>query len=117
MRLLEYKWLRSLFNAMKLPFDAAARGELMEAYLRLIPFPEVKEALSALSCRSLAILSNGNPKILKQAAKNAGLEEAFSQVISVDEARSYKPSPEAYQLAAKTMRSEPDSIGEATAIC
>jgi 2-haloacid dehalogenase len=89
MRLLEYTWLRSLMNryedfwritesalvaacnAMKLPLDAAARGELMEAYLRLTPFPEVKEALSALSCRSLAILSNGNPKILKQVVKNA----------------------------------------------
>ena len=128
-RQLEYTWLRSLMNryedfwkvtesalvvacnAMRLPLGAAARGELMEAYLRLSPFPEVKEALSSLSRRPLAILSNGNPKMLKQVVKNVGLEEAFSHVISVDEAKTYKPSPAAYQLAAKTMRSEPDSIG------
>jgi 2-haloacid dehalogenase len=129
MRQLEYTWLRSLMNryedfwkvtesalvaacnAMKLPLDAAARTELMDAYVRLTPFPEVKEALSALSRRPLAILSNGNPKMLKQVVKNAGLEEAFSHVISVDEAKTYKPSPDAYQLAAKKMRSAPGSIG------
>jgi 2-haloacid dehalogenase len=108
-RQLEYTWLRSLMNryedfwkvtesalvaacnAMKLPLDAAARTELMDAYLRLTPFPEVKEALSALSRRPLAILSNGNPKMLKQVVKNAGLEEAFSHVISVDEAKLINP--------------------------
>jgi 2-haloacid dehalogenase len=98
-------------NAMKLPLDAAARGELMEAYLRLTPFPEVNESLSALSRRPLAILSNGNPKMLEQVVKNAGLERAFSRVISVDEVKTYKPSAAAYQLAAKTMHSEPCSIG------
>ena len=129
MRQLEYTWLRSLMNryedfwkvtesalvaacnAMKLALDAAARAELMDAYLRLTPFPKVKETLSALSRGPLAILSNGNPKMLKQVVKNAGLEEAFSHVISVDEAKTYKPSPAAYQLAVKKMRSEPGSVG------
>ena len=128
-RQLEYTWLRSLMNryedfwkvtesaliaacnAKKLPLDAVARGELMEAYLRLSPFPEVKEALSALSRRPLAILSNGNPKMLKEVVKNAGLEEAFFHVISVDQVKTYKPRPATYQLAAKTMRWEPGSIG------
>ena len=128
-RQLEYTWLRSLMNryedfwkvtesalvaacnAMKLALDAAARGELMEAYLRLTPFPEVKQVLGALSRRPLAILSNGNPTMLKQVVKNAGLEEAFSHVISVDQVKTYKPSAQTYQLAAKKMRSEPRSIG------
>ena len=128
-RLLEYTWLRSLMNryedfwkvtesalvaacnAMKLPLDASARGELMEAYLRLILFPEVKEALSALSSQPLGILSNGNPKMLKQVVKNAGLDEAFSHVISVDEVKTYKPSTATYQLAVKKMGSEAASIG------
>ena len=113
-RQLEYTWLRSLMNryedfwkvtesalvaacnAMKLPLGAAACGELMEAYL---------------SRRPLAILSNGNPKMLNEVVKNAGLEEAFSHVISVDQVKTYKPSPVTYQLAAKTMRSEPGGIG------
>jgi FMN phosphatase YigB (HAD superfamily) len=42
--------------------------------------------------------------------KNSSLEGAFSHVISVDEVKTYKPSPATYQLAAKKMRSEPGSI-------
>jgi 2-haloacid dehalogenase len=74
----EYTWLRSLMgryedfwqvtesalvatcNALKLPLDAAARVQLMESYLHLDPFPEVKKALKALSHLSLSMLSNGN---------------------------------------------------------
>ena len=81
-RQLEYTWLRSLMgryedfwrvtesalvatcNALKLSLDAAARGQLMESYLHLKPFPEVKEAVEALSHLPLSILSNGNPKML-----------------------------------------------------
>src|SRR5271155_2122061 len=66
-RQLEYTWLRSLMgryedfwhvtesalvatcNALKLPLDAAVRAQLMESYLHLETFPEVKQALKALS--------------------------------------------------------------------
>ena len=126
---LEYSWLRSLMNryedfwsvtqaalvatcnAMKLPLDAGARAELMDAYLRLGLFPEVKPALSALSGTPLAILSNGSPKMLQQVVKNAGLEGVFSEVISVDEVKTYKPSPVAYQLAVTKMGLEKGAIG------
>ena len=74
-RQLEYTWLRSLMgryedfwhvtesalvatcNALKLPLDTAARTQLMESYLHLDPFPEVKHALKALSHLPLSILS------------------------------------------------------------
>jgi 2-haloacid dehalogenase len=128
-RQLEYTWLRSLMdryedfwkvtesaliatcNAMKLPLAVDARTELMEAYLRLNPFPEVKQALSALSGTPLAILSNGNPKMLDNVVKNAGLDGTFSHVISVDDVKMYKPSAAAYQLAVKKMGVEARSIG------
>lgn len=128
-RQLEYTWLRSLMNryedfwkvtesaliaacnAKKLPLDAAARGELMEAYLRLSPFPEVKEALGALSRRPLAILSNGNPKMLQELVQNAGLKEMFSRVISVDEVKTYKPSAAAYQLAVRKVGVAKNEVG------
>lgn len=118
-RQLEYTWLRSLMgryedfwrvteealiascNAMRLPLDVAARNEVMEAYLHLNPFPDVKQALRALSGTPLAILSNGSRKMLESVVKNAGLDGAFSHVISVDDVKTYKPSPSAYQLAVK----------------
>ncbi len=71
---LEYTWLRSLMGryedfwqvtesalvftckALNLPCPPATRAQLMEAYLHLEPYPEVQQALSALSDYSLAIL-------------------------------------------------------------
>lgn len=128
-RQLEYTWLRSLMdryedfwkvtesalvatcNAMKLPLEAKARAELMEAYLSLKPFPEVRQTLSVLSEIPKAILSNGNPKMLEDVVKNAGLDGEFSHLISVDEVKIYKPSPAAYELAVKKMGANAESIG------
>jgi 2-haloacid dehalogenase len=85
-RQLESTWLRSMMdryedfwkftksaliatcNALKLPLGAEVRAELMKAYLCLNPFPDVKQALSALPGTPLAILSNGSPKMLEKAA-------------------------------------------------
>jgi 2-haloacid dehalogenase len=128
-RQLEYTWLRSLMNryedfwkitesalvatcnAMSLPLDPPARAELMEAYLSLKPFPEVKQTLGALLKIPKAILSNGNPKMLEDVVRNARLEGAFSHLISVDEVKTYKPSLAAYQLAVKKMCADAESIG------
>jgi 2-haloacid dehalogenase len=128
-RQLEYTWLRSLMdryedfwevtesalvatcNAMRLRLEGTTCAQLMEAYLSLKPFTEVKQTLSALSEIPKAILSNGSPKMLGDVVKNAGLEGAFSQLISVDEVKIYKPSPAAYQLAVKKMGCNAESIG------
>jgi 2-haloacid dehalogenase len=98
-------------NAMKLHLEVNARAELMKAYLSLKPFPEANRTLSALSEIPKAILSNGNPKMLEDVVKNAGLEGAFSHLISVDEVKIYKPSPAAYQLAVKKVGANAESIG------
>lgn len=129
MRQLEYTWLRSLMgryedfwkvtesalvatcNALKLPLDAGARGELMEAYLHLETFPEVKRALGTLRQLPLAILSNGNPKMLKAVVASAGLEGIFAHILSVDEVKTYKPAPVVYQLAVKKLGVDKGEIG------
>jgi 2-haloacid dehalogenase len=128
-RQLEYTWLRSLMgryedfwkvtesalvatcNSMRLPLQADARSELMEAYLHLDPFPEVKQALNFLSGRPLAILSNGTPKMLQAVVESAGLRGIFSQVISANEVKTYKPNPAIYQLAARKLRGDKRDIG------
>jgi 2-haloacid dehalogenase len=126
---LEYTWLRSLMGRyqdfwrvtesalvfacrnMGLPCSAAVRGQLMNAYLRLEPYPEVRQALGAFSEYSLAILSNGSPRMLRAAVGSAGLKGMFSQVISVDEAKVYKPSPRVYRLAPQKLRVAKTVIG------
>ncbi len=128
-RQLEYTWLRSLMgryedfwkvteaaltatcNAMKLQLNADAHAEIMGAYLRLAPFPEVNRVLNDLSSMPLAILSNGSPKMLEEVVKNAGLNAMFSHVISIDEVKTYKPSFATYQLAARKLGVERTSVG------
>src|SRR5579862_9456868 len=98
-------------NAMKLQLDSGARTELMDAYLHLDPFPEVKQALRSLSGQPLAILSNGTPKMLQSVVESAGLQGIFSRIISVDEVKTYKPNPAVYQLAVKKLGIAKENIG------
>jgi 2-haloacid dehalogenase len=132
---LEYTWLRSLMGRYKdfwkvtesalvfackslnLPCPPATRAQLMEAYLHLDPFPEVPRALGSLSNYPLAILSNGSPRMLRAAVESSGLKGEFSQVISVDAARIYKPSPRVYQLACKKLRMAKGAIGFVSSNC
>lgn len=126
---LEYTWLRSLMGryedfwqvtesalvfacqSLGLTCDAGARARLMDAYLHLDPFPEARQALKALSMYPLAILSNGSPRMLQAAVDSAGFQGMFSQIISVDEAGIYKPSPAVYQLAPAKIGVDKAAIG------
>ena len=116
---LEYAWLRSLTeryeefwrvtesalafacNSLSLACPAETRRDLMESYLHLDTFPEVKSALGKLSQHKLAILSNGSPKMLDAAVESAGLKGIFADVISADEVKTYKSSPRVYGLVSK----------------
>lgn len=116
---LEYTWLRSLMNRyedfwqvteaalrsacanLRLACGAEQRKKLMDEYLRLEAYPDVREAFAALGGKRLFILSNGSPKMLRPLVENAGLSTAFSGLLSVDAVKMYKPSPQVYQLAVK----------------
>ncbi len=126
---LEYTWLKSLMGryedfgkvteaalkfackSLKLDCPPESRKRLMQAYLHLETYPEVKEALAALSHCKLAILSNGSPGMLKALVRNNGLTKAFDKVISVDEVKIYKPSPKVYALALKKLKVKKSEIG------
>ena len=118
---LEYTWLRALmgryedfwrvteaalrFAVRRLALTAseAQLGRLMEAYLSLAAFPEVKTALERLKETPLAILSNGSPRMLEAAVRSSGLGGHLRHVLSVDAVKTYKPSPEVYALGPKAM--------------
>jgi 2-haloacid dehalogenase len=71
----------------------------MGAYLHLKPYAEVPEVLRELKHLPLAILSNGSPNMLEPLVRNAGMQDIFAHVISVDTQHIYKPDPRVYQLA------------------
>lgn len=119
---LEYTWLRSLMkhyvdfwqvtgDALDFAMDAyqindrALHAELMQAYLTLKPFPEVKEILTLLKRSNIptAILTNGSQDMVDAAVNSAGLSDLIDHSLSVDDLGIYKPDPSVYQLAVDTL--------------
>jgi 2-haloacid dehalogenase len=81
------------------------RRALLAEYDHLDVFADVPEGLRRLreAGHTLAIVSNGSPRMLQAAVRSAGLEGAFEALVSVDEVRVYKPSPLVYQHAARRL--------------
>lgn len=81
--------------------DRSLRAALLETYLRLDVFPDVRATLTDLKARGarLAILSNGSPDMLASAVEAAQLGPLLDAVLSVDAVQAYKPRPEVYALA------------------
>lgn len=125
---LEYSWLRSLmgtyqdFGAMTrdalvytleclgLAHDAAVLDRLFDSYQRLEPYPEAAATLEALHGVKRAILSNGSPAMLSDLTKNSGFDRLLDDVISVDAAKTFKPSPKTYALVGPRLDVEPDEV-------
>ena len=118
---LEYTWLRALmeryedfWNVTEAALRSAVRQLsiqvtdrqlelLMQAYLLPAAFVEVRSALQGLKGSPLAILSNGSPGMLDSAVRSNGLESYFTDVISVDKVKTYKPSPRVYALGPQVL--------------
>jgi len=128
---LEYTWQRSLMQRYApfsqvtreaLAYSCAALGlrlaehesALMDEYLRLAPFPEVRPALARLPGKK-AILSNGSPDLLEPLVRNSRLH--FDAVLSVDELRIYKPAPQVYELAVRRLGVPKEKIAFVSSNC
>jgi len=131
---LQYTLLRSMMNrykdfwqvtqdglvyaahALAVDLDAGKRARLMDAYMTLAAFPDVKPGLQQLKEMGvrLAVLSNGEPKMLQSAARSAGIADLLDAVISVDEVKVFKPNPRVYELAATHLKTPQSSIGFVT---
>jgi len=126
---LEYTWLRSLMGRhadfwqvtgdaldfaleMHKIKDTDLRRNLMDAYLQLNCYPEIPATLATLKSRGYrqAILSNGTPRMLESAVKNAGLSELIEQSYSVEQVGIFKPDPSVYRIATEAMGLRPEEI-------
>jgi 2-haloacid dehalogenase len=126
---LQYTWLRSLMGrhadfaavtADALDFalerlaiaDPALRRRLLELYERLDAYPEARDALTRLRAAGLrlAVLSNGQPRMLAVATRSAGLGDLLDAVLSVEAVGVYKPHRSVYQLALDRLGLAPDAI-------
>jgi 2-haloacid dehalogenase len=113
---LEYTWMRSLMRRYEdfsiitrhslvytlkilgLKYEATIFERIMEKYVHLDLYPDVRPALAALKGRKLGILSNGSTDMLNMLVYNTGLSTILDATISIDSKRIFKPSPEAYTL-------------------
>jgi 2-haloacid dehalogenase len=98
---------------LQLDLTADKKKQLMEAYLSLAAFPDVKPGLEALKKQGikLSILSNGEPKMLEAAAKSAGIRDLLDEIISVEEVKIFKVSPRVYNLAPEHMKVTNPELG------
>ncbi|HXJ00497.1 MAG TPA: haloacid dehalogenase type II [Micropepsaceae bacterium] len=115
---LQYTWLRTIEgrhadfwqvtgDALDFALDSLGlapeglRDRLMNLYLKLEMFSDAAEALTNLKASgfTVAILSNGSPRMLSAMIENSRTAALFDTVLSVEEVGVFKPHPRVYQLA------------------
>ena len=130
LRQLQYSWIRSLAGAHRdfwqltaeaLAWAAAAHGitdqalldDVLQAYRKLTPYPDVEPALRRLhpQGKAAAILSNGEPSMLADAVAHAQIGGLLDAVLSAEDAGVFKPDPRVYRLATARFGAQPGEIG------
>jgi len=127
----EYSWVRSLVGpgahrdfgrltdealayvaAVNGISDAGLLAELRLAYRELSAYPEVPAMLAALREAGTArgILSNGEPGMLAQGVRAAGIDGLLDAVLSVESVGVFKPDRRVYGLAVERFGVAADRI-------
>lgn len=85
-----------LFHKVELNLEQ--KNELMNIYSVLAAFDDVKEALKKLKEKGFRLFafSNGKAEAVEKLLIHAGVRELFLDVVSVDDIKTFKPSPGAY---------------------
>ncbi|MBS1523855.1 MAG: haloacid dehalogenase type II [Bacteroidetes bacterium] len=114
----EYTWLRTAANKYKdfwqvtedalifaskqagVSLAADQKQQLMDAYLELEVWPDVKDGLIKLKELgfSLSFLSNFTVSMLTSSLRHNHLEPYFDHLLSTDQVGFFKPGPSAYQM-------------------
>jgi 2-haloacid dehalogenase len=129
-RQFEYAWLRSMTgryadffaiaedslvyaaNALHLQLSPQDRRRLLDAYLRLEPWPDTAKALQMLRSAGVRIITvtNFTQTMLRANADHAGLTGYFDAFVSTDALRLYKPDPRAYQLGVNQLHLDKQDV-------
>jgi len=81
---------------------------ILEQMRHLRPHADAQPALARLQAVGfrLAALTNSAPAVAQAQLDNAGLAPFFEAILSVDEARRFKPAPAPYRMAARHLQVE-----------
>jgi 2-haloacid dehalogenase len=99
--------LRFTAKIYHLQLDVEQANKVNEAKLNLDPFSDSKRGLEELRAKGkdviIAILSNGETIKIDKLLYNVGLRQYFDCIISAEDVKKYKPSPDPYRLASKRL--------------
>jgi 2-haloacid dehalogenase len=95
---------------LMIPLRDAERQRLVAAYRTLAPFADAAETLAHLAPRPRVILSNGTLEMLRPLVAQSPLAPHIDDILSVDDARTYKPAPAVYQLAVDRLQMPAEAI-------
>jgi 2-haloacid dehalogenase len=92
--------LRYVSASLGVTLDEAEELALLEAYLRLPAFADVRDGLAMLQRAGyrLVALTNGTLRSARSVLENAGISEFLEEVLSVEPIATFKPDPAVYAL-------------------
>ena len=104
--------LRYVCKRMQLELSASHENRLMDQYAKLTAFGDSLATLKGLKERgiSTAILSNGSRDMLGTVVDSNGLKPYLDKVVTVEDVRLFKTSPQSYQLLLDAFPVKKDEI-------
>ena len=101
--------VRAFADRFRFQASSAEIQSLDESVRAWPPFPDTVAALGELRKRyKLVVISNIDDDLFAETRKRLGVE--FNAVITAEQARSYKPSLNNFQMALKTLAISPDRL-------
>lgn len=88
------------------------KKKILSTFANLPPHQDIKPALTKLKAagfRTVAF-SNSSLQLISTQIKNAGLEEYFDEIVSVEEIGSFKPDPKVYQFVTNRLNKPIDTL-------
>jgi 2-haloacid dehalogenase len=105
--------LPGLFTGTELNRDLEAAVEhIMKGFSALGLHPDVVDGVKALHAAGyrLATLTNGSTEVAEKLFNGAGIRDSFELLLSVEDARAWKPGKASYEYAAAALGTSPEQM-------
>jgi 2-haloacid dehalogenase len=96
----------------QLELETSGSGEVLQAFGELEPYPEASAAFALLDRAGVpaVTLTNGGRAQTEMLLESAGLRGRLRAVLTVEDVQAYKPHPEPYRHAARTLGLAPQAL-------
>lgn len=100
--------LQTLATKLHIRLTTATITDILSGFSSLSAHQDIKPALAALRQAGFRVvaLSNSSRVLISQQIRHADLNDYFDDIISVEEAGTFKPSIDAYRFAAQKLKCE-----------